>query len=162
MLSLYAKWKGFTYLRDTLHKILDRLMMTSQELDLELDPARVASVEELKKNAAQLQIVAKVFMDDICASAPSIPPSFRKICSIVGSSQRKPLYFSNLLTNLTRFTMRYYRASLMPSIRQLELSSSCASSVLRLLHLKPKVSLISHRQKSCVEVCSLLPRLSKI
>ncbi|OAA76331.1 Ras GTPase activator [Akanthomyces lecanii RCEF 1005] len=83
MLSLYAKWKGFNYLQGTLHKILDRLMMTSQELDLELDPARVSSAEELKKNATQLQIVAKVFMDDICGSAPSIPPSFRKICSII-------------------------------------------------------------------------------
>lgn len=83
MLSLYAKWKGFKYLQDTLHNILGRLMMTSQELDLELDPARLSSAEELKKNAAQLQIVAKVFMDDICDSAPNIPPSFRKICSIV-------------------------------------------------------------------------------
>ncbi|KAJ6787469.1 hypothetical protein PWT90_02693 [Aphanocladium album] len=83
MLSLYAKWKGYTYLHGTLRKILDRLMMTSQELDLELDPARVSSAEELKKNATQLQIVAKVFMDDICDSAPSIPPSFRKICSII-------------------------------------------------------------------------------
>ncbi|TQV91339.1 ras GTPase activator [Cordyceps javanica] len=83
MLSLYAKWKGFEYLKGTLRKILDRLMITSQELDLELDPARVSSAEELKKNAAQLQIVAKVFMDDICASAPNIPPSFRKICSII-------------------------------------------------------------------------------
>lgn len=83
MLSLYAKWKGYNYLHGTLHKILDRLMMTSQELDLELDPARVSSAEELRKNAAQLQIVAKVFMDDICASAPSIPASFRKICSII-------------------------------------------------------------------------------
>ncbi|PMB73473.1 Neurofibromin [Beauveria bassiana] len=83
MLSLYAKWKGFDYLQETLRKILDRLMMTSQELDLELDPARVSSAEELKKNATQLQIVAKVFMDDICGSAPSIPAPFRKICSII-------------------------------------------------------------------------------
>ncbi|KAM3549189.1 hypothetical protein MY1884_008850 [Beauveria asiatica] len=83
MLSLYAKWKGFDYLQETLRKILDRLMMTSQELDLELDPARVSSAEELKKNATQLQIVAKAFMDDICGSAPSIPAPFRKICSII-------------------------------------------------------------------------------
>ncbi|KAK3191825.1 Ras GTPase activating protein ira2 [Lecanicillium sp. MT-2017a] len=82
MLSLYAKWKGFAYLRSTLHSILDRLVLTSQELDLELDPARVSTAEELEKNAVQLQIVAKVFMDDICASAPNIPSSFRKICNI--------------------------------------------------------------------------------
>ncbi|KAK5988736.1 Pentafunctional AROM polypeptide [Cladobotryum mycophilum] len=73
MLSVFAKWKGVSYLQTTLHK----------ELDLELDPARVSTPEELHKNALQLQIVAKVFMDDICASAPSIPASFRKICGII-------------------------------------------------------------------------------
>jgi neurofibromin 1 len=83
MLSVYARWKGFAYLQGTLHKVLERLMLTSQDLDLELDPTRVGTQEELQKNALQLQIVAKVFMDDICASAANIPPSFRKICSIV-------------------------------------------------------------------------------
>lgn len=97
MLSLYAKWKGFTYLRETLQKVLDRLMMTSQELDLELDPARVSTAEELKKNAAQLQIVAKVFMDDICASAPSIPASFRKICSIVSRNTYRLNHFATIV-----------------------------------------------------------------
>jgi neurofibromin 1 len=58
-------------------------MLTSDDLDLELDPARVSGVEESRKNALQLRIVAKVFIDDICASATSIPPSFRKICNIV-------------------------------------------------------------------------------
>lgn len=58
-------------------------MLTSQDLDLELDPVRVNTPEELQKNALQLQIVAKVFMDDICASTSNIPPSFRKLCSIV-------------------------------------------------------------------------------
>lgn len=85
MLSIYAKWKGASYLKATLQKVLERLMLTSQDLDLELDPARVSAPEELQKNAAQLQIVAKVFMDDICASVPDVPSSFRKICSIVCS-----------------------------------------------------------------------------
>ena len=58
-------------------------MLTSEDLDLELDPARLASQEELQRNAMQLRIVAKVFIDDICASSTNIPPSFRKICSIV-------------------------------------------------------------------------------
>lgn len=58
-------------------------MLTSHDLDLELDPSRISSEEELEKNALQLQIVAKVFVDDICASSINIPPSFRKICSIV-------------------------------------------------------------------------------
>lgn len=83
MLSIYAKWKGSAYLRMTLQKVLERLMLTAQDLDLELDPTRVDTVEELQKNAAQLQIVAKVFMDDICASVPNVPSSFRRICHVV-------------------------------------------------------------------------------
>lgn len=83
MLSIYAKWKGSHYLKSTLQKVVERLMLTSEDLDLELDPARLASQEELQRNAMQLRIVAKVFIDDICASSTNIPPSFRKICSIV-------------------------------------------------------------------------------
>ena len=83
MLSVYARWKGAAYLKATLQKVVERLMLTSKDLDLELDPARIASSEELQKNALQLRIVAKVFIDDICTSSTSIPPSFRKICSIV-------------------------------------------------------------------------------
>ncbi|KAG5954004.1 hypothetical protein E4U53_002877 [Claviceps sorghi] len=86
MLSVYAKWKGASYLKSTLQKVLERLMLTSQDLDLELDPARVAAPEELQKNAAQLQIVAKVFMDDICASVMDVPSSFRRICSIISNA----------------------------------------------------------------------------
>ncbi|CAJ2511131.1 Uu.00g067560.m01.CDS01 [Anthostomella pinea] len=86
MLSLYAKWKGANYLRATLQKVVERLMLTSKDLDLELDPTRISSQEELEKNALQLRIVAKVFIDDICASAVNIPPSFRKICSIISSA----------------------------------------------------------------------------
>lgn len=88
MLSIYAKWKGSQYLKDTLQKVLERLMLTSDDLDLELDPARVTGPEELQKNALQLRIVAKVFIDDICASAANIPASFRKICHLV--SWRSP------------------------------------------------------------------------
>jgi neurofibromin 1 len=83
MLSIYAKWKGSQYLKDTLQKVLERLMLTSDDLDLELDPARVTGAEELQKNALQLRIVAKVFIDDICASAANIPASFKKICHLV-------------------------------------------------------------------------------
>lgn len=89
MLSVYAKWKGGDYLRATLQKVLERLMITSHDLDLELDPARVSSHEELQKNAVQLQIVAKVFMDDICASEAHVPASFRKICCIVSFPARE-------------------------------------------------------------------------
>lgn len=83
MLSVFAKWKGATYLRLTLQKVLERLIVTAQDLDLELDPARTGSSEELQKNALQLRVVTKVFIDDICGSAINIPISFRRICSIV-------------------------------------------------------------------------------
>ncbi|KAI0871616.1 GTPase [Hypoxylon argillaceum] len=86
MLSIYAKWKGSNYLKATLQKVLERLMLTSHDLDLELDPLRLSSQEELQKNAMQLRIVAKVFIDDICASSVNIPPSFRKICSIISTA----------------------------------------------------------------------------
>ncbi|KAK3397174.1 putative RasGAP group protein [Sordaria brevicollis] len=86
MLSIYAKWKGTGYLKATLQKVLDRLMQTSKDLNLELDPTRVTSPEELQKNALQLEIVANVFIDDICASSAKIPPSFRKICSIIAAA----------------------------------------------------------------------------
>jgi neurofibromin 1 len=86
MLSIYAKWKGSHYLKATLQKVVERLMLTSQDLDLELDPSRISSPEELKKNAMQLRIVAKVFIDDICASSVNIPPSFRKICNIISTA----------------------------------------------------------------------------
>ncbi|PFH55905.1 hypothetical protein XA68_17426 [Ophiocordyceps unilateralis] len=83
MLSIYAKWKGNSYLRATLQEVLERLLTTSHDLDLELDPARVGTREELHKNISQLKTVAKVFMNDICASSSTMPPAFRKICSII-------------------------------------------------------------------------------
>ncbi|KAF6835868.1 GTPase-activator protein for Ras-like GTPase [Colletotrichum musicola] len=86
MLSVYAKWKGQPYLKATLQKVVERLMLTSKDLDLELDPARVSSTDELQKNALQLRIVAKVFIDDICASSSSMPASFRKICNIISTA----------------------------------------------------------------------------
>ncbi|KAI5862275.1 GTPase [Durotheca rogersii] len=86
MLSIYAKWQGADYLKATLQKVVERLMLTSKDLDLELDPTRISSQEELEKNALQLRIVAKVFIDDICASSVNIPPSFRKICSIISAA----------------------------------------------------------------------------
>ncbi|KAG6021606.1 hypothetical protein E4U40_005170 [Claviceps sp. LM458 group G5] len=86
LLSTYAKWKGAYYLKTTLQKVLERLMLTSRDLDLELDPARVGDPKELQKNAAQLQIVAKVFMEDICASVANVPSSFRRICNIISEA----------------------------------------------------------------------------
>ncbi|KAI0020415.1 GTPase [Xylariomycetidae sp. FL0641] len=86
LLSIYAKWKGANYLKATLQKVVERLLLTSKDLDLELDPSRISSQEQLKKNATQLKIVAKVFIDDICASTVNIPPSFRMICHIISNA----------------------------------------------------------------------------
>ncbi|KAH8816296.1 hypothetical protein F5884DRAFT_217036 [Xylogone sp. PMI_703] len=86
MLSVYAKWRGQAYLKATLQKVLERLILTSKDLDLELDPARITSAEELRKNAHQLQFVTKIFIDDICHSAAHIPVSFRKICNIISTT----------------------------------------------------------------------------
>ncbi|KAK4119986.1 hypothetical protein N657DRAFT_683989 [Parathielavia appendiculata] len=86
MLSIYAKWKGVGYLKDTLQNVVDRLMMTSKELSLELDPTRVSSAEELETNMEHLQIVAKVFIENICGSVSKIPASFRQICSIISTA----------------------------------------------------------------------------
>ncbi|CAK7566094.1 MAG: Ras GTPase activating protein ira2, partial [Sporothrix epigloea] len=86
MLSVYAKWKGSAYLKATLQKVVERLMMTSKDLDFELDPTRAKPQDELKMNAVQLQIVAKVFIDDIITSSSKIPTSFRKICNIISTA----------------------------------------------------------------------------
>ncbi|KAB5585388.1 hypothetical protein GE09DRAFT_24575 [Coniochaeta sp. 2T2.1] len=86
MLSVYAKWKGQGYLRATLQKVVERLMLTSKDLNLELDPSKVNSEEERQKNAIQLEVVAKVFIDDICSSSTNIPDSFRRICSIISNA----------------------------------------------------------------------------
>jgi neurofibromin 1 len=86
MLSIYAKWKGSGYLKATLQKVLERLMTAANEINLELDPTRVSLPEELTNNAGQLQVVAKVFIDDIRASSSSIPPEFKKICSIISNA----------------------------------------------------------------------------
>ena len=70
-------------MKATLQKVVERLMLTSKDLNLELDPSKVNTEEERQKNAIQLEVVAKVFIDDICSSSTSIPDSFRRICSIV-------------------------------------------------------------------------------
>ena len=127
MLSVYAKWKGAGYLKATLQKVVERLMLTSKDLDLELDPARVSSPEDLQKNALQLRIVAKVFIDDICASSASIPPSFRKICSIVRAFLAHPTLNAKLTSrSLLRFPTPFYRDSRRPNTLQSALSYSSA------------------------------------
>ncbi|KAK6355415.1 Ras GTPase activating protein ira2 [Orbilia brochopaga] len=86
MLSVFAKWKGAQYLRATLQKLLERLIRTSDELDLELDPARTSSPEELQRNALQLRFVTNMFIDEICKSFEQVPASFRYICHTITTS----------------------------------------------------------------------------
>lgn len=83
MLIIYTKWKGAAYLRDTLQGVIDRVIATSQDMSLELDPERVSSQEELAANVNNLQLVSRVFIDNICHSVRKMPPVFRKICNIV-------------------------------------------------------------------------------
>jgi len=90
-------------LKSTLQKVLERLIVTAQDLDLELDPSRTSSPEELQRNALQLRVVTKVFIDDICNSAPNIPVSFRKICSIVPHPSLSVFYVCIMLILLGRY-----------------------------------------------------------
>lgn len=128
MLSVYAKWKGSAYLKTTLQKVLERLIMSSEDLDLELDPARTASPEELLRNALQLRHVTKVFIDDICNSASHVPVSFRKICNIV-SPLLHVVFGYHKLTLLFRFLPQFKHVSQMPNLQPLALSFSSDSFV---------------------------------
>ncbi|KAF3210891.1 Ras GTPase activating protein ira2 [Orbilia oligospora] len=83
MLSVFAKWKGANYLRQTLQKVLEKLLNSADELDFELDPARTSSPEELQRNALQLRFVTNVFIEEICKSVPQVPASFRYICHTI-------------------------------------------------------------------------------
>ncbi|RWA09952.1 hypothetical protein EKO27_g5161 [Xylaria grammica] len=91
MLSVYAKWKGAHYLKTTLQKVVERLMLTSEDLDLELDPSRLSSPEELQRNAMQLRIVAKedlqhckspydstITIADTCEISTAVMPRFQE------------------------------------------------------------------------------------
>ena len=86
MLSAYARWKGAAYLRSTMQQIIARLIQSSKELDLELDPTRSTSPEELHRNALQLQRITQIFIEDICKSAENVPATFRRICHTIASA----------------------------------------------------------------------------
>lgn len=137
MLFIYTKWKGAGYLRDTLQNVLDRLIATSQDMTLELDPERVSSQEELAANVNNLQVVSRVFINSICHSVHKMPPVFRKICSIVslriaftlnGHTKRQQA------DRMYRSRKRPQKNSPTPSTQQSARSSSCASSARRLYH----------------------------
>ncbi|KAI9809635.1 MAG: hypothetical protein M1825_000067 [Sarcosagium campestre] len=86
MLSAFARWKGFDYLRSTLGQVLERLIQSSDQLDFELDPTRTASPEELENHASELCYVTKILITDICSSADKVPPTFRKICFTIATA----------------------------------------------------------------------------
>lgn len=151
MLSVYSKWKGSTYLRATLQKVLERLMLTSKDLDLELDPARVNTTEELQKNALQLRIVAKVFIDDICASSSNIPASFRKICNIVCTC--KPKHPGSTAYGQSRYPMPWFPGFQTPSTLLLVHSSSFDSFVPRSSRPRLRGSYLRPRPKKCAVAC---------
>lgn len=147
MLSVYAKWKGGSYLRATLQKVLERLMLTSKDLDLELDPARISTTDELEKNALQLRIVAKVFINDICASSSSMPSAFQKICNIVGAYPGS--LTATVAYSLNRFPTPSYSSFLMQNTPPSEPSSSSASSAQPSWHQRPRASYQQLRPRKC-------------
>ncbi|KAI5797697.1 hypothetical protein EDC01DRAFT_36289 [Geopyxis carbonaria] len=83
MLSVFAKWKGSEYLKKVLREKLERTIASSEDLDLELDPARTSSNEELERNGQALRGIAKTFIKDITRSASIVPESFRSICHTI-------------------------------------------------------------------------------
>ena len=83
ILSAYARWNGLNYLRSTLQKTVKRLIQSSEQLELELDPSRAGSAEELRRNALQLQQVTQTFINEICKSTERVPPTFRRICHTI-------------------------------------------------------------------------------
>lgn len=85
MLSVFAKWKGSDYLRKVLQKVLQRIIIASDNLELELDPGRTSNMEEIQKNEIQLKYLTKVFLVEICKSTKDIPNSFRWICYTISS-----------------------------------------------------------------------------
>jgi neurofibromin 1 len=85
MLSVFAKWKGSDYLKKVLQEMIKRLILSSAVLDLELDPARTSSPEELNANEEQLRAIAKIFISEITKSGPFLPDSFRRICHTISS-----------------------------------------------------------------------------
>ncbi|KAI9843719.1 MAG: Ras GTPase activating protein ira2 [Thelocarpon superellum] len=83
MLSAYGRWKGAKYLRVTLQQLIRRLLQAANELDLELDPVKVATTEQLQRNAVQLCYVSKIFIDEILKSTERVPVIFRRICNLI-------------------------------------------------------------------------------
>jgi neurofibromin 1 len=156
MLSIYAKWKGSGYLKATLQKPVERLMMTAaKDAHLELDPTRVNTPDELANNAENLQIVTQFFVDDICASATNIPVSFRKICSIVGIVWIPgPDHNKGQLTNPPtpfRFLRQFCHGLRNQGTRLSVPLFSCASFARRLLPLRLKGWWPRRRPRICAE-----------
>lgn len=84
MLSVFAKWKGTEYLNKVLHDKLERLVASSSDLGLEMDPKRGGLThEELESNCAALRTITKAFIDEITKSVPIVPEPFRRICHVI-------------------------------------------------------------------------------
>ncbi|KAI9761574.1 MAG: 3-dehydroquinate dehydratase (3-dehydroquinase) [Chaenotheca gracillima] len=92
LLTVYAKWNGAEYLKVTLQQLLTHLLESPNALNLELDPARATSPEELQRNALNLRDTTQIVIDSIVGSSDKTPPIFCKICHIIASAvtQRFP------------------------------------------------------------------------
>lgn len=86
MLSHYAKSKGSDYLRRTLQEKLERLILSADKLNLELDQSKLdprTTETELEENTIQIKYLTKMFIDEITNSTPYVPDTFRQICHTI-------------------------------------------------------------------------------
>ncbi|BFZ63306.1 Ras GTPase activating protein ira2 [Saitoella coloradoensis] len=80
MMSAFAKLHGGTYLTSTLKPVLAEVLKDASKLDLELDPSKVQSDQELARHVQRLKLLTQKFIEAICQSAAHVPAPFRELC----------------------------------------------------------------------------------
>ena len=73
LLCAFAKLHGYDYLRTVLKPLIDQMCSFPEECNFELDPARAAG-QDIRHNQEAIIVLAKAFLDIICASATALPP----------------------------------------------------------------------------------------
>ncbi|KDQ15349.1 hypothetical protein BOTBODRAFT_54648 [Botryobasidium botryosum FD-172 SS1] len=86
LLSVFAKQHGYNYLHTILPPLLAQMAHMPLDHSYEIDPTRVRHPDELTQNSANLQIIAKAFLEVICTSVGIVPPVFREICNHIALS----------------------------------------------------------------------------
>ncbi|CAG8470540.1 8562_t:CDS:10 [Ambispora gerdemannii] len=87
LLSVFAKMHGSDYLRETLQPVLQNIANNlSNERSFEIDEGRIGSGENIQNNLSNLDKMAQLILDEICASAEKVPRSFREVCYYISTS----------------------------------------------------------------------------